>query len=533
MQKTTGGRFFMISLIGLVLLIAALFGSSIFSVNSLAINKTSSFVGTSTQTQYKISIAITPTEITKTNSATAAQSITDNQPKTIYVAPEGNNLADGSLDHPWKTIQYAVDRAKPGTTIFLRGGLYSESIHITNAGKEGKPIQLSAYNDESVTIDGGQLITITGDAEYWIINRLNLQSSADRIIRLNSNNWIIRSNHILGAVYLWGNHNTLDDNEIDGSRHTGNENGLMEDGPYSFNNVIKNNNIHDFYDRGIWSQWFTHESLFEHNTVYNITGKAGICIDLDGATSFVDHQIIRTNTVHDCSQTGIELENAYYTLVENNLVYHTGLEGIQIISYDGCQPGENNDQMEVIKVDCRGDNLNVIVQQNIIFDGGTVGGIVSYESSGVKVYNNTVNGGESVALYINASTEFSKNWDVRGNIFSNHDRAEISLIDPASLSFDDNNLVYPKKSRSVYEVRGNHPDYFSLNQWREKFKLGLSSINGNPRYVNLLENDFHLQVGSPAIDAGVDVGIKADFDGISRPQLAGPDCGVYEYVAPN
>ena len=97
----------------------------------------------------------------------------------------------------------------------------------------------------------------------------------------------------------------------------------------SFNNLYQDNWIHDFTSRGIWSQWYTRGSQIINNQVEHITGPAGICIDLDGATSVVNDHIIRGNTVHDCQQSGIELENAYNTLVENNLVYQTGLEGIQ------------------------------------------------------------------------------------------------------------------------------------------------------------------------------------------------------------
>ena len=50
----------------------------------------------------------------------------------------------------------------------------------------------------------------------------------------------------------------------------------------------------------------------------------------------------------------------------------------------------------------------------------------------------------------------------------------------------------------------------------------------DPGFVKLYEN-FHLKLGSKAIDAGRDVGLKADFNGTSIPRGSAPDIGAYEY----
>jgi len=49
-------------------------------------------------------------------------------------------------------------------------------------------------------------------------------------------------------------------------------------------------------------------------------------------------------------------------------------------------------------------------------------------------------------------------------------------------------------------------------------------------YVDYDNNDYHLQEGSPAIDAGQDLGYTEDFDGIPIPQGSAPDIGAYEYT---
>jgi hypothetical protein len=44
--------------------------------------------------------------------------------------------------------------------------------------------------------------------------------------------------------------------------------------------------------------------------------------------------------------------------------------------------------------------------------------------------------------------------------------------------------------------------------------------------------NYQLKAGAAAIDAGVDVGIKVDILGVSRPQGKGFDLGAYELAVP-
>jgi len=61
--------------------------------------------------------------------------------------------------------------------------------------------------------------------------------------------------------------------------------------------------------------------------------------------------------------------------------------------------------------------------------------------------------------------------------------------------------------------------------------FSLTSLNGDPKFVDPTNSNFQLQTGSPAVDAGANDGISRDIMQTPRPQGAAYDIGAYELVA--
>jgi len=59
---------------------------------------------------------------------------------------------------------------------------------------------------------------------------------------------------------------------------------------------------------------------------------------------------------------------------------------------------------------------------------------------------------------------------------------------------------------------------------------GTHNASGDPRFANPAAGDYHLRAGSPAINAGTDLGVHVDIDNQPRPFGAGFDIGYDEYV---
>jgi hypothetical protein len=61
------------------------------------------------------------------------------------------------------------------------------------------------------------------------------------------------------------------------------------------------------------------------------------------------------------------------------------------------------------------------------------------------------------------------------------------------------------------------------------YTLGSGEKTGDPLFVDVGAGDFHLQAGSPAVDAGLCLGYTKDFEDKPVPVGAAPDMGAYEY----
>lgn len=92
--------------------------------------------------------------------------------KNFYVATDGSDENDGSLEHPFATLTAARDAIREGRAngtlpsgnivVNIRGGHYPVSqqmiFEAQDSGVEGSPIIYQAYGDETVVFEGGQEI---------------------------------------------------------------------------------------------------------------------------------------------------------------------------------------------------------------------------------------------------------------------------------------------------------------------------------------------------------------------------------------
>lgn len=131
---------------------------------------------------------------------------------------------------------------------------------------------------------------------------------------------------------------------------------------------------------------------------------------------------------------------------------------------------------------------------NVVWN--TSGGVQCHTNSACTVDNNVFHG---VPRHVYASGDAV----VRNNIFSFADPGDVAIECDGALT----------ESHNLYSEGPG----------------GQDAVVGDPLFVDPLNGDFHLQGGSPAIDAATDVGLTRDKDGNPIPTGAAPDIGAYEY----
>ncbi|QLQ36538.2 sigma-70 family RNA polymerase sigma factor [Micromonospora robiginosa] len=101
----------------------------------------------------------------------------------IFVAPDGDDAADGSRERPFATVNRAVEVVRPGQTIALRGGVHrlSRPVEIDTDGAPDRRIVLSGYRGERAVVDasavGDGKQAVTQRTAFWTVQDLEVRGS--------------------------------------------------------------------------------------------------------------------------------------------------------------------------------------------------------------------------------------------------------------------------------------------------------------------------------------------------------------------
>ncbi|WP_410643287.1 right-handed parallel beta-helix repeat-containing protein [Amycolatopsis sp. lyj-346] len=172
---------------------------------------------------------------------------------TYYVAPSGSDGAAGTQAAPWASIAHAQAVAKPGDTVYFRGGTYAysrankscasqtdrvDAITLNKSGSSGNPIRYWAYPGEKPVFDFSRMkddcrikgFDVTGG---WI----HLKGLEVKGVPQNNNR-----NHESWGVWVSGSNNTFE--LIDTHHHMGAGLFIQNGG----GNLVLNSDSHDNYD---------------------------------------------------------------------------------------------------------------------------------------------------------------------------------------------------------------------------------------------------------------------------------------------
>ncbi len=466
-----------------------------------------------------------------------------------YVSTVGNDHDAGTLASPWRSIQYAVDRASPGDTISVRGGSYSEALVFSRSGSEAGYIILKNYGAETPVIDGTGInandfegLLKFEDIEYVKVIGFELRN----LTTTNSGTtpagiWVTGASHHLEirnnlihsikntanngnahGIAVYGDNGDSDDTSIHDLVIDGNE---IRDCILGWSeSLVLNGNVRDF----VVSNNIIHDN---NNIGIDFIGYEGVCdnTELDRARDGV----CSGNTVYnidtstnpayqgDTSGDGIYVDGGTRIVIEKNIVHHCNI-GIEIASEHS---GKSSSDITV---------KNNFVYQNLIM-GIAMGGYDTRRGStqNCKIVNNTCYHNDTAQ---DGNGELCLQYDTRDNeiknniFFSNSQNLFISNMFLANTGNTvDYNIYYGTGSANDPQWQWKDVQYDSFSSWQNATGNDKNSLYSDPRLQNPESGDLHIQTDSPAIDRGVAVaGLADDIDGDIRPMGAGMDVGADE-----
>lgn len=312
--------------------------------------------------------------------------------KQLFVATDGDDENEGTKEKPLRTIQAAVDQATAGTTVYIRGGTYTDGFEVAHSGAKEAPVIIRNFEDEEVVISGKDKVMeedtalVNVDSKRYItiqgltVQDLNVDSPDFAVmgilITANSSNINIIQNHIhhIGntsdegnahgiAVYGTGKMEQIRvmDNIVEdltlGLSEAVVLNGNIDGFAVTGNTVRHNNNIGidligyegtsedpdaDYVRNGTVQGNVVHDNSSFGNPAYGEDYSAG-GIYVDGAKDIK----IKANTVFR-NDLGIEATSEHKGQYADNIeitenkVYENNYTGISIGGYDEERGGTKN-----------------------------------------------------------------------------------------------------------------------------------------------------------------------------------------------
>jgi len=399
--------------------------------------------------------------------------------RIFFVSTAGSDAAAGTFSAPFATLRKAISTVAAGDVVYAMTGVqqtsadaYNSALTVSKAGTSALPITLAAYPNAKVTVGNasgatyGIRVKPGTAAGNWIISGLLLRGYVSGVAITNSSNWRLVGNDI----YCPNGYGT------------------------------------------------------------------GACLSAEGASGLK----LLGNAVHDAGSStatdlkffqGVNIGTSNSVDVGwNEIARVRGCRGIQFYSDTGTQHGLSVHDNYIHDVRCDGINFSTV--------DASLGTVQAYNNVIARAGTGPAPGGiESNYACVNVGGGSAGTVKIRNNTMQDcgaRKSADSGAVTTGSLIDFSNNIVsltsgenYVGPNTSLSLISGPSNLFTGGNAATAGT---LASVKADPKFMNPTAGDFHLQPGSPAIDKGSTNSLRADRDGMARPQGAAFDIGAYEYV---
>jgi parallel beta-helix repeat protein len=391
---------------------------------------------------------------------------------TYYVATNGSDGSScsqaQSQSSPKRTLNAAVACLRAGDTLYVRGGVYGESLlmNVPSGTSWDNKVRIAAYNGETVTMrpsSGWFVLQFAGSEN-------NGNSGSQQYIEFD-------------GINLDGTDVTYDVVKIDAGP-----------GVNAHHIRIKNATLTAI------PQYPGHPN----SQVVLITG---LTPDAIGFNEFQHLTLTGGGPV----EVGNDFSSMFYIQTPDNLIEDSIIEngvGAGVEIYNSNSPGSQPHRTTIRNNIIRNFTTSVETRANGIIAGG---------GNDHQIYNNTIHNianlaGQSGGIYLYNT----RNSEVYNNTVYGNGRFGIVVESYSSGAIVRNNISYGNQVN-------NYADFASDT-------LESNNLFTDPHFVDAGGGDFRLRSDSPAIDRGAYLAtVGFDQLGVARPQGDGYDIGAYEF----
>jgi len=490
---------------------------------------------------------------------------------TYYVNQTGGSDANNGLStgSAWKTMaKVNASSFLPGDSIlFKKGETWRETLMVPSSGIAGRVITFGAYGSgDAPIIDGSDIVTgwTDGTSNIWIatvttkpnqvfFNGTRGTEAANRAGVNGANKWWWDSN-VLYAYSTSDADMAFTNPGIEASKRDWC--GAIIEKSYIYVNGLdcRKSNTYGFAAQA-WGNGTTVAGIKWDNVTVTNSGRDGFKLE-NGASANTDNIIIIRSTSSYNGGTGFLGANlktgSNRITIENSTFHHNGqlvdtyaigvwnqsvasntyltVKNCEVyaqkrlisegagIQFDGNPTRGNIAEYNYVH-DNEGGGIHSgyggsdsnIVRYNLIVNNNNYG-IAGYGGTNeTKIYNNTIYGSVSPGGYSGIYLFTAGVYSVKNNVVVGNYNYGIDGNSGTTITCT-NNLFYGYLTAATHNVTCT------------------SSVTSGPLFVSTVTRDFHLQAGSPAIDAGTGVGLTRDFSGNIVPFGSAPDIGAYEYT---
>lgn len=428
-----------------------------------------------------------------------------------------NRNCSGSDGNAYNTLAGAANVAVAGDTVLIRAGTFNQQLSPANSGTASAYIVFKNYNNEQVTISGASLVPAIwiDQKSYIIIDGLAIKNVQRWLACLGGDYNIIQNNTFKNAYDAGGSsktglffqssdYNKILNNIIDSTTE---DNIGMVNCDY---NLIEGNTI-TRANHVLWAIKCGHHNVLRNNYFHNQFQKIGEIYDCDdvgyGSAAFP-----KITSVDDTK----------YNVVEENIFAYT-FTPIDASPYAGIQyAAQNGIIRRNVFYNCIGPPIDITlysgeaeynysnrIYHNVMYNNHFGGIAVPASAGSYTSYDNIF---RNNIAYKNNFVQYDFRWDWYDTLGNKPMQIMIgnssSILSTYTSVFDNNN-IFSSTPNELYVIAygdrnsSTNPSPYSLSWWETNHSNYFrNNLQTNPMFVDTATKDFHLQSGSPMIDAG-------------------------------